>query len=204
MNDIQWRNYFLGTSTDHNTSQYNQIFKFQFGVINGIIDKLTYDSIAKDTIIEAHSIHNGTLYIKFPRSYPFAQGYSNASAHYEPFVSFLLNGTNDRYPMSKSDCFFVYSVPFSGNSRVDMIITYPSISDLPNIYHGDTVSPLCNYQTIVSYMPPLEQINAGVDPKDVQCITEFVVLLHPGNKMPVCVKPNTSKILVERGWAKTS
>jgi hypothetical protein len=94
-------------------------------------------------------------------------------------------------------------VPFSGNSEVDMMVVHPLISNLPSAYHGDNISQSCNRQTVVSYMPPLEQINAGVDPKDVTCITGFVTVLHPVTNMPSCVKLDTFTILIERGWAKS-
>jgi hypothetical protein len=199
----QWKNYFLDKVINNNSSKSDQLFKFQLQVQNGIIDKITQNSEFEGLVANISGSGNDTLEIKFPRNYPFMQGYNNMSEHYTPNVSFLINKMEGNYTVSTSNCFFVYSVPFSSNSEVDMLIVHPLISNLPNMYHGDNISSSCNVQTIVSYMLPLKQINAGVDPKSVQCIAGLVIVLHPENKVPVCVKPDTANILLERGWAKT-
>lgn len=205
VNSTQWNNYFLGKSVDDNIHKSYQIFRFQYKVTNGTMDKLAQGSNgSEDLTSNLHSTNNGTFYLKVPRNYPSVQEYDNASAQPTPGVYFILNGVQAHYSVSTLDCFFVYSIPFSGNSEMEIIFSYPAAYDLQNVRHGYDISSSCNRQTIVSYMPPLEQIRAGIEPKNVQCVTGLVTVLHPGNNMPSCVNHETLKILVERGWAKTS
>ncbi len=204
MDSKQWQNYFLGKSINNNPPKSDQLFKFQFRVTNGTINKITQSSQFEGLTVDASGTANATLEVKFPRNYPFVQGYNNASEHYTPLIYFAINHLEGKYAGSTSECFFVYSVPFSGNSEIDMMIIHLLISNLPDIYHGDNIPPSCNYKTIASFMPPLEQIPAGIELSNVQCVSGLVTVLHPDNKMPACVKPETANILIERGWAKTS
>jgi hypothetical protein len=64
----------------------------------------------------------------------------------------------------------------------------------------DCVGKTLYQQNIDPHISLLKQITAGVEPKSVQCITGLVSVLHLGNNIPYCVKPNTSKVLAERGW----
>ncbi|MDE1844287.1 MAG: hypothetical protein KGI10_03045 [Thaumarchaeota archaeon] len=50
---------------------------------------------------------------------------------------------------------------------------------------------------------PLEQYRSGIKTHDIQCQPNyFILVIKAENGHPACVKPDTSKILVERGWAK--
>ena len=49
---------------------------------------------------------------------------------------------------------------------------------------------------------PLKQIKSGVAIKDVKCTNNFQLIFKAEDGSPACVKPDTSKILIERGWAK--
>ncbi len=51
-------------------------------------------------------------------------------------------------------------------------------------------------------LSPLKQFKSNILPKDVQCKQGFMLVLKNEDNSPACVKPDTSKILVERGWAK--
>lgn len=51
-------------------------------------------------------------------------------------------------------------------------------------------------------LPPLVQIKSGIKVQDVKCMDDFILILKSKDGSPACVKPDTSKILVERGWAK--
>lgn len=53
-----------------------------------------------------------------------------------------------------------------------------------------------------AYPPsPLLQFKSGISAKDVKCTLGFELILKTENNSPICVKPDTSKILIERGWA---
>jgi len=53
------------------------------------------------------------------------------------------------------------------------------------------------------YMSPRMQVLQGVLPSDVNCKSGFDLIFKTSNNMPFCVKPETAKRLVERGWAIT-
>jgi hypothetical protein len=50
------------------------------------------------------------------------------------------------------------------------------------------------------YFSPYVQLKAGTEPKDVACSTDLILVFHPDNGFPACVKPDTANILVTRGW----
>jgi hypothetical protein len=54
----------------------------------------------------------------------------------------------------------------------------------------------------IPWIPPLEQLNYGILAKNVSCINSQILVLKAEDGSPACMSPNTSKILIERGWAK--
>lgn len=56
----------------------------------------------------------------------------------------------------------------------------------------------------IPWVSPLEQLNYGILAKNVSCINGQILVLKAEDGSPACVSPNTSKILVERGWATAS
>ena len=48
---------------------------------------------------------------------------------------------------------------------------------------------------------PLKQLESGINPPDVKCNQGLQLVFKQENMSPLCVKPDTSKILIERGWA---
>ncbi|HEX5359427.1 MAG TPA: hypothetical protein VFW99_05875 [Candidatus Nitrosotalea sp.] len=51
-------------------------------------------------------------------------------------------------------------------------------------------------------LSPLKQFKSGIASKDVQCNADLQLIFKTEDSSPACVKPDTSKILIERGWAK--
>jgi hypothetical protein len=49
--------------------------------------------------------------------------------------------------------------------------------------------------------PPLQQMEEGVAPEDVQCNAGLELLLKASDGSAVCVTQNTASILIQRGWA---
>jgi hypothetical protein len=96
----QWQNYFVGKSINSNPSKPDQLFKFQFKVSNGTINKITQGSGFEGIIASVYSLGNETLEIKFPRNYPFIQGYNNASVHYTPDIYFSINKMEGNYTVN--------------------------------------------------------------------------------------------------------
>ena len=56
------------------------------------------------------------------------------------------------------------------------------------------------YATTADYLPPAKQIEMGVDPEDVSCQGERVLLLRT-NGAPICALPGSVDMIVERGIA---
>jgi hypothetical protein len=50
-------------------------------------------------------------------------------------------------------------------------------------------------------MSPKMQMDDGIQAKDVKCNTGFQLIMKSSDQSPVCVKPNTASILLQRGWA---
>ena len=53
-------------------------------------------------------------------------------------------------------------------------------------------------------MPPAQQMKAGIAPLDVTCNEGLDLLFKSHNGKPICVKPFTASVLMERGWAVSS
>ena len=47
---------------------------------------------------------------------------------------------------------------------------------------------------------PLAQLKSGLEPEKIECNKGLEKILKPGSKLPACVKPDTLKILLNRGW----
>lgn len=68
---------------------------------------------------------------------------------------------------------------------------------------GKNGSMITNQSTkSITALSPLQQFKSGVMAKNVQCKQGFVLVLKNEDNSPACVKQETSKIFIERGWAK--
>ncbi|HEX5457126.1 MAG TPA: hypothetical protein VFX64_01930 [Candidatus Nitrosotalea sp.] len=56
----------------------------------------------------------------------------------------------------------------------------------------------------IHFVTPLQQIRSGVEPKDVTCKNTLQLVMKMEDGSPACVKPDTAKVLIERGWARLS
>jgi len=71
------------------------------------------------------------------------------------------------------------------------------VTDTGNENIGSIQNP-----SLLSVAFPLQQLKLGIEAKNVVCNGGFQLIIKAEDGSPACVKPNTSKILVERGWAK--
>ncbi|MDE1843381.1 MAG: hypothetical protein KGH95_07010, partial [Thaumarchaeota archaeon] len=55
------------------------------------------------------------------------------------------------------------------------------------------------YPVVVS---PLKQFRWGILPENIQCKDNFQLIFKTDDDSPACVKPDTAKKLIERGWAR--
>lgn len=53
----------------------------------------------------------------------------------------------------------------------------------------------------IKILPPLEQVRSGTSPSEIICNYGLQRLFKAEDGSPACVKPDTARILVERGWA---
>jgi hypothetical protein len=229
VNNNSWHKlYIVGHYVNSNPAKPDQIFVAQYR-INSTSESITSGN--DNIIASVDTADKGLFELKIPRNIPYHNTgtYTDNASKYD--FTILINGldswsyyhpqsnmTEDArkqlintitrpppYPESYDkydDCYYYFSIPFYTYAEIKIVYGFNGLISSP--YHGDNISSSCNPKTIVSYMPPLEQINAGVDPMNVQCVTGLVTVLHPKISTPVCVKPATAQVLFERGWAKAS
>jgi len=63
------------------------------------------------------------------------------------------------------------------------------------------IIPLPVFKEIFEGLSPKQQVEEGILPTDVICKDGLELIFKSKNNSPNCVKPNTAKKLVERGWA---
>ncbi len=51
------------------------------------------------------------------------------------------------------------------------------------------------------HLAPLKQLNVGIGALDVECNTNYQLVLKAVDYMPACVSADAAQKLVERGWA---
>ncbi|MBI1829540.1 MAG: hypothetical protein HY222_05030 [Thaumarchaeota archaeon] len=64
------------------------------------------------------------------------------------------------------------------------------------------INMCCGTQMKITADAPLKQFKSGIAAENIQCKTNLALVFKAEDGTPACVKPETSKILVERGWAK--
>ncbi len=185
----------------------DQIFKVQYRVVNGTIEKL---SIWQTKV---SSNGNGTLEIKFPRNYPYTnQDGINVPITVNPIL--IVDGQwGDEITYSDiTDCFFVFSIPFTDSKSIGLVWSYLA-TNLP--FHGDDVPESCISQTLVENVPtrsdgtisPLKQFKAGVAAEDVVCRQlegverKFMLLISPYGE-PYCVSLSNEGFMKAKGWTE--
>ena len=160
----------------------DQIFKVQYRVINGIIENFnaTY-GFGTDLSFGINTETNGTLEIKFPRNYPYTNDYEYLSTgtyrptgsidgfmvgeiddppytiHSEAFGKYCIQicPIEDVSVTTTTDCFFTFSIPVTGRSKIGLTSTY-LLWQMP--HHGDDVPDSCIPQTIVGTAPTSEHL----------------------------------------------
>jgi hypothetical protein len=206
VNETRETAYIVGKFLNSKPQKPDQIFKIQYDVINGTINEVNaaqHDG-ASSLLIKTASSGDSMLEIKFPRNYPYTN---------EPVTSdgnkflVLINGLDTVVEYEKTDCFFVFSIPLT-NSSVIELNTVDLLTNTP--WHGDDVPAECASQTLVENTPtrkdgtiaPRQQFIVGVAAEDVVCKEGLYLIIKSSNDNPACVKLETKQILIERGWAK--
>lgn len=182
--------YTVGKFLYNESSKPDQIFKIQYRVINGTIEE--FNAPITNIIAKISTSGNGTLEIRYPRNYPYTNDFSDTFGrdNIEYFVNNMPVDLDIDAP-TVSDCFFEFSIPFSGSSEIGFAWVYLA-TNAP--HHGDKIADSCISQTLVENVPtkkdgtirPLYQVRAGVAPEDVLCPPGLELILNPKGK-PYCV-----------------
>ena len=183
--------------------QPDQISKIHYRVINGTVEKFNILHIFNDKkifgnlVFQVDSNNDTILEIKVPRNHPYAIDSADMT---EPIIIAIENDSivELRYKLNSTGCFFLFSVPFNGSSKIEVVWPYPS--GLSKV----DVPDYCIPQTVVGDVPvrndgtisPLHQFRAGVAGEDIVCNKGFELILRPDGK-PYCLTPPTAKILDE-------
>jgi len=194
-NQTQWHT-FLAVGHYQNTnhpSKSDKLFKTQYSIINGTVDSIEnqYNSFT----FNISSIDSGLFKIKIPRNYPYNNSPSENSAPQNFLV--MINHNQVLKSERTSDCFFEYSIPFSGTSKIEIMATYILIS---TPYHGDHVIDKCLPQTMI-LDSPLKQLKTGTSATNILC-NEGLQLVVKQEKYPACVNSEHVTRLVQHGWTR--
>lgn len=188
----------IGSFLNSKPTKPDQVFKIQYRIINGTIEK--FDVLKGDIVAKVHSTENGRLEIQFPRNYPYTNAIIEDTSEYHsgpPIV--LINGQDVTPKFGVTDCFFLFSIPFSGASEIELVRTNILV---PTPFHGDNIPYQCILQTVDVYVrddgtiAPLHQFRAAVKAEDIVC-KEGLELIIKSNGKPYCVTPSTAERLAD-------
>lgn len=192
----------VGTFLNSKPPKPDQIFKIQYRIINGTIEKFNVlnmpdKGITGDIVAEVTSAGNGRLEIQFPRNYPYTNS-ENMDAKGSSAI-ILINGRDAEFRFGITDCFFLFSIPFTVASEIQLAWTYILVA---TPYHGDYIPYQCILQTVDvpvredGTISSLHQFRAGVKAEDIVCKEGLELIIKPNGK-PYCVTPSTAKELNE-------
>lgn len=162
----------------------DQIFKIHYRVINGTLERFDIKQKVLDVLVlngveaKITSTGSGILEIKFPRNFP----YTSSQSGIENIIFYIENRFVGETQGTTTDCFFVFSVPYTGSAEIEMVI--PTIL-MKAPYHGDDIPDSCMAQTVAADAPSgvqtktptteqlLECSKLGIDEEDC---TEIAIL----------------------------
>lgn len=213
-NGEEWKTvYTIGKFSYTDPPKPDQIFKVQYRVVNGTLDDVNakfgfYGNVS--------ATERGILEIKYPRNYPYTNSKPDEFNEFIPPI-LLIDGREvypEPSPAEITDCFFVFSIPFSGSAEfesVELAWAYLA-TNLP--FHGDEVPAHCIAETVVQNVvvkndgtiSPYHQYKAGVRAQDVMCEgglepKEYRLVIHPDGR-PFCVTQESATDLIQR-WGVT-
>ena len=165
-------------------------FQLEYTIEGGEIIEICHnpDLISLSMSIDASD--DGQITIQIPRSmvYSLSQGCVS-----QDLLAVLLNGedfTDFEIQNTPSSRIFTIDFP-QGQNTLEFIGTY-----MLDVRIHDYCGVIYGYDS--QFLPPLKQINNGISPKGILCNDGLELILKPSDNSPACVKPETSKILLER------
>jgi len=192
----------VGTFLNSKPPKPDQIFKIQYRVINGTIVEFNTPNnntlgFGGDIVAKVKSSNDGRLEIKFPRNYPYTNSENMDGETSGPPI--FINGKYAKFGFGMTDCFFLFSIPFTSFSEIELMWTYILV---PTPYHGDYIPYQCISQTVDVHVRedgtifPLHQFRAGVKAEDIVCKEGLGLIIKPNGK-PYCVSPSTAERLAD-------
>lgn len=188
----------------------DEIFKFQYRVINGTVDefKIVRGSdpivLGQSFDIKVSSTADDAVFeVMVPRNFPYTNFPSDTPSGIDNFDFFPKGDGTIEYTRNTTDCFFVFSVPVT--SSIEMSLAMTAILN-KSPYHGDEIPDECTPETVVENVStkpdgtirPSHQVGAGVAPEDVMCPSSLELILNPKGK-PYCATEAAIEFL-DRVW----
>lgn len=206
----EWEtSYMVGKFLYSKPPKLDQLFKVQYRVINGIVEQFTvYDWTFWPGSVGArvNSDSDGILKIKFPRNYPYYIDVLGQDRNVNGTnASVSVNGEdsifgNIIFEKEITDCFFVFSIPFTRSNEIRLGWTGPPVG-AP--HRGDNIPYSCIPETLVDVpvrtdgtISPLHQFWAGVKTEDIVCKEGFELVIRSDGK-PYCMTPSTAERLAD-------
>lgn len=199
-NEEEWKAaYTVGKFLYSDPPKPDQIFKVQYRVINGTIEEFNARGMAIRS--QANSSNDGILEIKFPRNYPYTDEKHLRDVNGDNVI-IIVNNIDVKPEYAITDCFFIFSIPFTDSSEIELVWALIGGNDP---HRGDDVPDSCIPETVVEDVPvrndgtiaPLHQFRADVNEEDIVCNEGLELLIRSDGK-PYCVTPSTAKELKER------
>lgn len=191
-----WKTYHaIGKYLNSDPPKHDQVFNIKYRAINGVIESFEESGLGY-FLTQVNSLNNGTLEILIPRNYPYTNGFGEG--HGKSFTVSNHNEPQKNYEvkLEETNCFFEYSIPFTGDQRLEL--SFVSIT-VATPFHGDEVTTNCINETI--YLPPpTKQFKSGIAVGDIKCKENYQKIFKIKNGYPACVKPSSISKLMARGW----
>lgn len=174
--------------------QYEYFIPYQ--ISNASIEKMNLSCKTSSLLIYLQGTNDGNLTVSIPRQMlsPKA-GYGDAD-----FIVLL----------DKEEAKFEETEPYLGSRTLD--ISFTRDSKMIEIIATQWPESFEEYPTCVTVdsdesiyyrlLSPLKQLKSEIPVDEIRCKEELELILKSSNGSPVCVKPETKQMLIERGWAK--
>ncbi|MBI3841563.1 MAG: hypothetical protein HY295_00165, partial [Thaumarchaeota archaeon] len=136
----------VGSFWYSNPQEPSQFFKIPYMIENGTIVKLETNNEA-DVFVDIKSDKEGKFELKIPKNFPYTN-YDDLSRYYYFDISINNAQINTQVFESQLDCYYLFSLPFKGNSQIKFSFNADYQSLKP--WYGDKVDKKCIPETIVS------------------------------------------------------
>lgn len=163
--------------------------EFKMQLINGLLEtaKVEYHEAVEDGIIkEMAEFQDGSSFV-----WRSQQIFDDLADTLDPIDSSRIN----QLYAETWNHFDSNSDPSDVENILDAIIyEFEELSGIPSVQSE-------HEEEVYSNLPPLKQIDAGVEPEDVVCKEGLELIFTPSSE-PACVKPNSISRLLSFGWTQ--